>query len=815
MMKATRSIVATAALLMLTAAAPAAGSAQTADESAVRAVVQAFFDAMRSRDENALRATSLPEARLVNPIRRADSLSLRIMSMDRLAEAVLRTPEPYDERMPHAEVRIDTDLATVWGRYTFRVGSRLTNCGMNAVQLVRTGAGWRIAQFASTIETAGCETTGESSLSLRFDYAAVESILSMLERDAVSDGALDSLLAVHGVRRMIENVTHYVPAVGASEYRAALRDYVRTRQRGTYNGQFEIDQTWQRRTVTRELVASIRADESAIAAQALRQIEPYQPETGPVEVSVYFVAGGVSDGFLFDDATEQAFYANLTRANGDYDGVVGNVAHEAYHVLQKVAQRRAGLTAIADSTMRLPEPERLLAITLAEGTAAYVTDPTKTTGGGASTESFRARFRRNATPERIRENFALFDSVLSQLEAGILSWQDAYRAGFSGNNDARFYFVGHEMARAIEDACGRSCIGDLFSRHPVEFFRRYIALYRADRALVGRFSPASEAIIESIGRDGPAAARDVVPLVDHHQHLVSPGTAAMINARMRAGGTPQEPITADRLVALLDSAGIRRAVVLSGAFTFGGFNFDPERATLSAAQIDARVSAENDWTARQVERYPDRLIGFCSFHPQSESALAELRRCSAMPAFRGIKLHLEESNVDLTDSAHVEALRRVFAEANRLRLPIVVHPGNNRVDARAATESFLVRVLPAAPDVPVQIAHLHGGGRYSEAALALYADAIAAGRPATRNLIFDVTDIALTAAQAGERANAVMRSIAGHMRRIGMERMLYGSDPAVFGRLAPREGWELFRRVMPLTEAEFATIATNVAPYVE
>ena len=306
---------------------------------------------------------------------------------------------------------------------------------------------------------------------------------------------------------------------------------------------------------------------------------------------------------------------------------------------------------------------------------------------------------------------------------------------------------------------------------------------------------------------------EIVPRIDHHQHLVSPGTAEMINLRQRPGSPRQGPITAETLVALLDSARIQRAVVLSGAFTFGGRNFDDRRSVLSEEELATRVSAENDWTASEVAKYPSRLIGVCSFHPQAPGALTELRRCARNPVFKGMKLHLEESDVDLTNAEHVERVRAVFAEANRLRLPIVVHVRNNRRDARATAEAFLRGVLPSAPDVVVQIAHLAGGGAYSEAALSLYADAVAAGAPGTQRLVFDLTDVARTARESGTRADAVMQRMVELMRKIGMDRMVYGSDPAVFGRLAPREGWAEFRSVMPLTDAELETIASNVAPY--
>jgi len=306
----------------------------------------------------------------------------------------------------------------------------------------------------------------------------------------------------------------------------------------------------------------------------------------------------------------------------------------------------------------------------------------------------------------------------------------------------------------------------------------------------------------------PVSRSEIVPLVDHHQHLISAGTMAMIT---RPGTTPLPPITARDVVSLLDSAGIRRGVVLSGAFTFGGRNFDRQPRT--EEELHRLVAAENDWTATEVAQYPDRLVAFCSFHPQHGYALAELERCAGNRLFRGVKLHLEESDVDLTNPVHAESVRRVFGEANRHGLAIVIHPRNNRVDAVATTRVLLTEILPAAPDVPVQIAHLSGGGQYSEPALALYAEAVTAGAPGTRNLLFDLTDVANTARESGAQAEAVMGRMVELIRAIGIERMVYGSDPAVFGRLAPREAWALLRDAMPLTDAEIAAIAGNVAPY--
>ena len=102
------------------------------------------------------------------------------------------------------------------------------------------------------------------------------------------------------------------------------------------------------------------------------------------------------------------------------------------------------------------------------------------------------------------------------------------------------------------------------------------------------------------------------PAVDHHQHLFSPALASLIN------GTP---ISAAELVQYLDEAGIKRAVVLSTAYSFS----NPTRKVPNDAEL---VRADNDWTAEQVARYPDRLIGFCGINPLKDYALGELARCA-------------------------------------------------------------------------------------------------------------------------------------------------------------------------------------------
>ena len=301
------------------------------------------------------------------------------------------------------------------------------------------------------------------------------------------------------------------------------------------------------------------------------------------------------------------------------------------------------------------------------------------------------------------------------------------------------------------------------------------------------------------------ATQDAIhPVADYHQHLYSP---------VIAPASQIAPITARDLVALLDAAGIRRAVVLSQAYAFG----NPNRAT-PVRNERARVVEENDWTSAEVAQFPDRLVGFCGVSPLRDYALEEIARCADDPHLRtGLKLHFGNSDVDVENPQHVEKLRAVFRAANERRMAIVVHirptVSRSRPYGAAQARAFIENVLPSAADIVVQIAHLGGAGGYDDPAvdeaLGVYADAIAARDPRVARVYFEVSGVA----GVGEwRVKA--EKIAARVRQIGVSRILYGSDSAVGPGRKPAEAWASFRE-LPLTDAEFRAIAANVAPYLQ
>ncbi len=267
--------------------------------------------------------------------------------------------------------------------------------------------------------------------------------------------------------------------------------------------------------------------------------------------------------------------------------------------------------------------------------------------------------------------------------------------------------------------------------------------------------------------------------------------------------SPPEAAPTAALLAEMDAASVRKALVLSSAYWGTSIVAPPEGEY-------ALVRAENDWVGDQVARHPDRLVGFCSFNPLREYALREIARCAAHPHLTGIKLHMADANVDLENPQHVEQLRAVFREANAHRLPIATHIATQAIDfGRRHVHIYVEQIFSEAPDIPIQIAHLAGHGpSHGNEALDAFVELARQGDPRLRNLYFDVGSNVM-----GGMGAAYLAQVARYIRGLGVERVLFASDrPAGGPDFTIAEAWAQFRR-LPLTKEELHTIATNVAPY--
>jgi imidazolonepropionase-like amidohydrolase len=139
------------------ASASAQPSGSAPDErEAVLAVVQRLWDGMRTRDTAVVRLVFDSAAALTRVSTRDGDARVQVTPVSGFIEALGRATEAWNERMFAPEVRIDGSLATVWTEYDFHLGSQFSHCGVDAFQLLKTSAGWKIVALSDTARREGC-----------------------------------------------------------------------------------------------------------------------------------------------------------------------------------------------------------------------------------------------------------------------------------------------------------------------------------------------------------------------------------------------------------------------------------------------------------------------------------------------------------------------------------------------------------------------------------------------------------------------------------------------------------------------------------
>ena len=137
------------------------GGAQTPtsapdDRAAVIAVVQRLWDGMKARDTAMVRSVFDSTAMLSRVVTRNGESRVQLTPVSGFIEALGRAKEPWNERMYAPEVRIDGPLATVWTEYDFHLGDQFSHCGVDAFQMLKTSAGWKIVALSDTARREGC-----------------------------------------------------------------------------------------------------------------------------------------------------------------------------------------------------------------------------------------------------------------------------------------------------------------------------------------------------------------------------------------------------------------------------------------------------------------------------------------------------------------------------------------------------------------------------------------------------------------------------------------------------------------------------------
>ena len=133
--------------LALHAAASADTPADTADEQAVLAPIQAMFAGMSARDAAAIKKPTMPGGVMVLM---RDGKPTQMTFEDFATRVGKPGKQQIEEKIHDPLVRIDNDLAVVWAPFDFLIDGKVSHCGTDLFNLVRQDGEWRIASVADT-----------------------------------------------------------------------------------------------------------------------------------------------------------------------------------------------------------------------------------------------------------------------------------------------------------------------------------------------------------------------------------------------------------------------------------------------------------------------------------------------------------------------------------------------------------------------------------------------------------------------------------------------------------------------------------------
>lgn len=190
--------------------------------------------------------------------------------------------------------------------------------------------------------------------------------------------------------------------------------------------------------------------------------------------------------------------------------------------------------------------------------------------------------------------------------------------------------------------------------------------------------------------------------VDFHSHIFAPSlrsnrqTSLQYDSTLRAmyGSPKARMASAEELVEDMTKAAIDIAVVMGVGWT------DPSLARES-----------NDYIIESVNRYPQKLVGFCSINPAwGEKALHEVKRCASL-GLKGIgEIHSDNQGFDIGDQDLMTPLMEV---ARNLQMPILIHSsepvGHKYAGKGHTTPDKLYQFILNFPNNLIVCAHWGGG----------------------------------------------------------------------------------------------------------
>lgn len=133
---------------------------QDEDKAAVRATVDAFFEAFHKGDTIALQKTL--GKKLVLQTAYKDKKGNDVLRSETKAQLITAigtrpTDQKWDEKLLDYSIQVDGNMANVWTPYEFYFNGSFSHCGVNSFQLFRKNGVWKIIYLIDTRRRLGCK----------------------------------------------------------------------------------------------------------------------------------------------------------------------------------------------------------------------------------------------------------------------------------------------------------------------------------------------------------------------------------------------------------------------------------------------------------------------------------------------------------------------------------------------------------------------------------------------------------------------------------------------------------------------------------
>ena len=241
-------------------------------------------------------------------------------------------------------------------------------------------------------------------------------------------------------------------------------------------------------------------------------------------------------------------------------------------------------------------------------------------------------------------------------------------------------------------------------------------------------------------------------IIDFHTHVFPPrikeNRARYIRSDPLFASLYSDPkakiATADDLINSMDQNGIDVSVILNGGW----------------ATHELCVEF-NDYILESISRYPDRLVGFCTFQPQSvEEAIAEIERC-AKRGIRGVgEIRPDFQPFNFAEREAMEPYVEGMKEYNLILLTHASEPVGHQYKGKGSiTPDILYPFITEFPELTIVCAHWGGG-------LPFYA-LMPEVKEAISNVFFD------TAASPFLYSPQIYSQV---IQLVGADKILFGSD---------------------------------------